>query len=605
MGADPVPGDVTAAVASPTSRSGVRAAYRRVVHGVTLADDAEVVYERERMALNRRNIRVVTLATLALHAISVVVYARQAADWTDVPRSFHATVAWVHLLALPLVTTLAALVSWVEPRRWPPGWRAWATDLYAFAYLMIGAALSINAQRLNGNVNVYTIASLAGAIALRQRTTAVILGQAAGVTAMVIGVLQVQHATPLRMAALAPVLAVAVLTIVLARASVAAMRAEIAARLTIERQRAELATNHDALERLNGDLERRVQAQVAEIVARAGEIDRLNHHLRTQVIDRSRQLAHALKALGKGEALPLAPGVTLDGRVEIREQIGVGAMGEVYRGADRILARDVAVKVLRADSGVSTDLWVRFAAEAEAAAAIHHPAVVPTLHVGIADDGRLYQLQELADGVPLSRLLEDGGPWAPGAAARVGAGLAEALAAAHAAGIVHRDVKPGNVMVGTTAPAVRLLDFGVSKVLGSDADAGIVVGTPAYMAPEQMTASTAVDAAADVYATGVVLHELIAGTRPFVGGTATLLDPAGRAAPPRLSAQEAPPALAALIQRCLAPDPAARPTAAALAAELTAIADAAGAPAAHALPRPRSATRDGSGATVRLRAPDA
>jgi len=555
--------------------------------GARLSAEDEARFQEERRQRNRRNARGTVIALVPVHLLVAILYWPAGGPFAAVPE-FDATVSMLHLAAVPIGIGLASVAVYAEPR-WPPGWRGAASLLFQLVYVLLATGLSINAQRHSGNINVFTIAILGVTILFSQRAweTLLILGTA--LAALTIGVLWFHSSRELRLMALTPAVGVTMLSFLIARINIVAARAELVARLTIQRQAAEL-------EALNRDLELRVRVQVDEIVVRAAEIDRLNHHLRAQVIDRSRQLAHALLALGPRTHAALAIGDTLDGRVEIRGALGSGAMGDVYRGADRILGRDVAVKVLRPDSGVSSDVWVRFAAEAEAAAAVHHPCVVPTLHVGITDDGRLYQLQELVEGETLTATLTRG-RWEAASAARIGARVADALAAAHAAGIVHRDVKPSNVMLTTRAPGIHLLDFGISKVHDSDGTAANdVVGTPMYMSPEQIADPSAVGPAADVYALGVVLHELIAGAPPFSGSTMALLDHHVHRAPPRLDDALAPATLSALVLRCLAKEPSARPGALALAQELLAFADAAGAPPAEALPRPAGADR-----TVRLR----
>ncbi len=583
---------------------GLTAWVTRTLRSASLDAAAEEVYERERRAHNRRAAIVVLLVLLPVHLTSVLVYWRDVGPW-GAPQDFHATVSMVHLLAIPWFVALLALLRFAAPRWTRPGLTDGGVDLFALSYVLLGAILSANAQRLNGNVNVLLIALLGTGVVLRQRMLSSVVIPAAGLACFAALVPLVQSDPARQMAALAPGIAIAVIAVVASRLTVTAARTQIATRLTIEAQRAALAASGDELERLNQRLAERVAAQVDEIVARAREIEKLNHHLRAQVIDRSRQLAHALRGAGPRAHQALAEGEVLDGRVEIGARIGTGAMGEVYRGADRILGRDVAVKVPRADSGVSTDVWVRFAAEAEAAAAVHHPVVVHTLHVGITDDGRLYQLQELIDGVGLASTLAEGATWPAPHAARLAAALADALAVAHAAGVVHLDVNPGNVMLTTRAPGVRLLDFGISKVQHDGAGAGVsgeVVGTPAFMAPEQITAPDQVGSAADIYALGALITELVTGVPPFLGDARSQMHSHVHDPVPRLPAASAPPALADLVARCLHKRPDLRPDAAAVRAALTAIADAGGAPVAELLPRPM-ATVNTSGETVRLQPP--
>jgi eukaryotic-like serine/threonine-protein kinase len=262
-------------------------------------------------------------------------------------------------------------------------------------------------------------------------------------------------------------------------------------------------------------------------------------------------------------------------------------MGVVYEGLDQVTRVRVAIKVVQATSTRTLDALRRFAHEAGAAAAITHPAIVRMLDVDISDDGLLYQVQELIDGEPLGRTAQRA--WSPGEVARLGAVLCDALAAAHAAGIVHRDVKPDNIMLTAAAPGLKLLDFGIAKlyaaVHGHDEEAvtrtGMIVGTPAYMAPEQVLGAADVSDRADVYAVGVVLFRLLAGRPPFDIESpretmmSRLLDdpPSVRAFQPLV-----PEPLAQLIDRCLAREPGERPPAAELSVQLARWADTAGAP---------------------------
>jgi serine/threonine-protein kinase len=188
---------------------------------------------------------------------------------------------------------------------------------------------------------------------------------------------------------------------------------------------------------------------------------------------------------------------------------------------------------------------------------------------------------ELVDGVTLAQRLR-AGCIAPGAAARVGAVVAGALAAAHERGIVHRDVKPGNLLLCARSPGVRVLDFGVARRLFAEPETHFaeIVGTPAYMAPEQIRDPARVTPAADVYALGVVLFEAVAGRRPFEATEAEQMPLAHLdETPPPLDAisPDAPRGLAALCGACLEKDPPLRPTAAVLGRELERIADELGA----------------------------
>ncbi len=218
------------------------------------------------------------------------------------------------------------------------------------------------------------------------------------------------------------------------------------------------------------------------------------------------------------------------GTYQITGPLGAGGMGEVYRARDLRLGREVAVKVLPADVAASPDRLARFEREARTVAALNHPNIV-VLHSMEVEDGIHFLTMELVDGQSLDRhITADGLPVAR--VIELGIALADALAAAHERGVVHRDLKPANVML-TREGAVKVLDFGLAKPAQADADPdlsravtvaapisdfGLVVGTVPYMAPEQIRGE-AVDARSDVFSLGIMLYELVAGRRPFAGGT--------------------------------------------------------------------------------------
>jgi serine/threonine-protein kinase len=359
-----------------------------------------------------------------------------------------------------------------------------------------------------------------------------------------------------------------------------------------------------------------VASQVSEIVSHARDVERLNAELRQQVRTRSRELTEALSRAAQGGGAALSAGDTLAGRFVLEGELGRGGMGVVYRARDAATGEAVALKVVEATSADELDGLYRFLREASASAHVGHPAVVSARHVDVAE-GRLFMVFELVDGSGLDRVLRREGSLPAGAAARVGARVAEALAAAHAAGVVHRDLKPGNVMLSAGSPPVRLLDFGVSKLRAAGAPGeratqqGAVLGTPAYMAPEQVVDSSTAAEPSDVFSLGVMLYEMLAGRLPFEERDLYAMlfarmvrdpDPLAPLAP------DAPPALVALVRRCLAREPDDRPTAAALAVELDEIADVLGAdsaalaalargPAAPARPDPGLAATVAGGAS--------
>jgi serine/threonine-protein kinase len=251
-------------------------------------------------------------------------------------------------------------------------------------------------------------------------------------------------------------------------------------------------------------------------------------------------------------------------RYLLESRIATGGMGEVWRARDTTLGRTVAVKVLKREYADDPSFRSRFETEARHAASLHHPGIAAVYDFGEAQsvDGsgvpRPYLVMELVEGQPLSALLRPGSPMDPGAAAALMAQAADAIAAAHAAGIVHRDVKPANLLV-TPDRQVKVTDFGIARAADSVSltQTGQVMGTPQYLSPEQARGSTATEAS-DVYSLGVVTYECLAGRRPFDAGSpvATALAHLNQE-PPALPAS-VPAPLAAVVMRALAKDPAER-----------------------------------------------
>jgi eukaryotic-like serine/threonine-protein kinase len=257
---------------------------------------------------------------------------------------------------------------------------------------------------------------------------------------------------------------------------------------------------------------------------------------------------------------------TLAGRYELAEVIGRGGMGTVYRAVDLVLGRSVAVKMLPgllADQDPTS--VARFEREARAAAALSHPAVVAVYDTG-ADETTRFIVMELISGRSLEAILRDQGPLDPDRAAGIAARVADALAAAHAAGIIHRDIKPANVMVAEDG-SVKVLDFGIARAMGATTltQNASVVGTAGYMAPEQALGQPA-DERSDIYSLGCVLYALLAGHPPFTGdGAAAILNQHANIAPLTLRAENSRVSLAlnAVVMQMLSKSPDDRPQTAA------------------------------------------
>ncbi|MEV1289768.1 protein kinase [Micromonospora sp. NPDC049679] len=262
----------------------------------------------------------------------------------------------------------------------------------------------------------------------------------------------------------------------------------------------------------------------------------------------------------------LSPGVALGGRYRLDERIASGGMGDVWRGTDDVLGRTVAVKVLLPALLDEPGFAERFRGEARTMATINHPGVVDVYDYG-SDQQIAFLIMEYVEGDALSRTLSRVGRLTPARTMALVAQAADALQAAHDKGIVHRDVKPGNLLVRPNGTLV-LTDFGIarSELVGQLTAAGSVLGTASYISPEQATGSTA-SPASDVYALGVVAYQCLSGRRPFEGDNP--LDIAMkhvREPVPPLPA-DTPPAVRSIVERALAKDPGARwPSAATLAA---------------------------------------
>jgi WD40 repeat protein/tRNA A-37 threonylcarbamoyl transferase component Bud32 len=249
------------------------------------------------------------------------------------------------------------------------------------------------------------------------------------------------------------------------------------------------------------------------------------------------------------------------GRFEIRSHLGAGGFGDVYRALDTLLKRDVALKLPRAGVFASASERVRFLRESQAAAQLRHPNIVPTYDAGLEGE-QFYIALAFIDGESLQSRLEDGRPDFRQAAGIV-ISLAEALDYAHCQGIVHRDVKPANIMLDAKGEPL-LMDFGLARLREAEDQLthdGTVLGTPAYMAPEQAAARhDEVGPASDQYSLGVVLYELLCGQRPFEGSAAAVISMVidQEAPPPRAHNRAIPRDLDTICVKAMAKRPADR-----------------------------------------------
>ncbi|MFO0692662.1 MAG: serine/threonine-protein kinase [Polyangiales bacterium] len=272
-----------------------------------------------------------------------------------------------------------------------------------------------------------------------------------------------------------------------------------------------------------------------------------------------------------GEVVGRRVGEVLAGRYRVTRVLGTGGFGVVYEAEDTGAGGMVAVKFLHGHLADVREAVSRFRREAAAIQAIRHPHVVEVRDSGTTADGTMYLVMEKLAGTELSGVLAASGPLPIGRAARIASEVADALAAVHAAGIVHRDLKPDNIFLAAGVDGrehVKLLDFGVAKMIGEDGDkasvatqTGAAIGTLAYMAPEQAQGKKGIDARVDLYALGVILFRMLTGQLPFDAPSLPMLvlkictEP-----PPPLEELRAdvPPELGSLYAAMLAKDPAQR-----------------------------------------------
>ena len=314
------------------------------------------------------------------------------------------------------------------------------------------------------------------------------------------------------------------------------------------------------------------------------------------------QMNEADKSLVARLSNALGASYTLEG------EIGRGGMGVVYHAHDERLKRRVAIKVLPPELAFREEIRIRFMREAETAARLSHPHIVPIYSVGEAADGLAYFVMAYVDGEPLSARLKRRRYLPPEEARRIMQETADALGAAHAVGIIHRDVKPDNILLEGSRGRVIVTDFGIAKALSSTTGGatltgtGVAIGTPHYMSPEQAAGDREIDGRSDIYSLGVVAYQMLTGELPFHAPTVPgiLMKHITEAAPLITEKRpDCPEDLVACVMRCLEKDPDARwPTADALRRALESRSAApyrprrAAAPPARGLPPPPSLPAD-------------
>ena len=253
-----------------------------------------------------------------------------------------------------------------------------------------------------------------------------------------------------------------------------------------------------------------------------------------------------------------AADITLGGRYTLTERIAIGGMGEVWKARDKVLGRIVAVKILKEEYTGDPGFLERFRAEARNTALLNHPGVANVFDYG-EEDNSAYLVMELVPGSPLSSIIEREGTLPPDRVLNFIAQTARALAAAHSQGLVHRDVKPGNLII-TPDDRVKVTDFGIARLANQVplTATGQVMGTAQYLAPEQATGQAAT-ASSDMYSLGIIGYECLVGRRPFTGEPQIAIALAQVNDPPPPLPESIPAAARALIMCLLAKDPAQRP----------------------------------------------
>ena len=266
-------------------------------------------------------------------------------------------------------------------------------------------------------------------------------------------------------------------------------------------------------------------------------------------------------------------GQILDGRYRIQKLLGRGGMGSVYLAEHISIEKKVAVKFLRAEFVEKPDILKRFHREAKTAVSIRHRNIIDVSDMGISEANEPYIVMEYLEGESLAAMIKRTGPISLSAACAVMEPVLSALLAAHEKGVIHRDLKPENIFLAyeeAQTPLVKIIDFGISKLTSSEHSnvtmTGMMIGTPAYMSPEQIRGKREVDHRCDIWAMGVVLYEMLTGRLPFTGDNSVSLlaavmtdDPT----PPKISYEDFPAEAEPLLMKVLSKNPENRPQSAA------------------------------------------
>src|SRR3954454_21567042 len=255
--------------------------------------------------------------------------------------------------------------------------------------------------------------------------------------------------------------------------------------------------------------------------------------------------------------MTLAPDFTLGDRYRLQQRIAIGGMGEVWRATDALLGRRVAVKGVKPEDAADPHFVERFRNEARHTASLSDPGIANVFDYGEVGD-KAYLVMEFVDGEPLSTVLARDGRLSPASTLDIVGQAALALQAAHEAGVIHRDVKPGNILIRPDG-VVKVTDFGIARVVDAApvTQTGMVVGTAAYLSPEQASGRSTT-AASDIYSLGVVAYECLSGERPFRADSPVGVAMAHATATPPPLPRDVPPLVAGFVMQAMEKDPARR-----------------------------------------------